>query len=97
MNIISRKDYFSKRIVEPRQQLKSDSMDKLSQLFSSYSKPIPVNSAQPPTQHQHSGLIPKILEAFSTPRHDTTKKQMTKPNSWMTNYGKVKRYLSTVR
>ncbi|CAF1541358.1 unnamed protein product [Adineta ricciae] len=95
MNIILKNEYFAKRIIEPRQQLRSDSMDKLSQLFSSYSKPIPVNLTQQVAQHQHSGLIPKILEAFSTPRHDTTKKQIGKPNSWVTNYGKVKRYLST--
>ena len=82
MNIILKKESFHIRIVQQRERLKIEYLQKLSQIFNSYLKDhlsISYNieniDKRRPSSHRshHLGVIPKIIETFTNYR--------SKPNS----------------
>jgi hypothetical protein len=77
INIILKKDFFKKRIVEQRQRIKSQSMRQLLQLFYSHSKhPLTTSNnssdeeinKQAASKHHRHSFIPKIMSTFSSNR-----------------------------
>lgn len=91
MNIILKKQFFHSRIIQPRQRLKNESIQKLSHLFHSYIKDKNYfekeifNLTKPIESKRHRfSLIPKIIGTFTNNRLSLSSKSTIKSQSTYT-------------